>query len=126
MFTAEGASTFWTSWNDLRGDRALLHYRNLFEGRASKLIPRMVILERRDDGYMVRFVGTGVVELWGSDQTGANVNQIMPEGFIDRLLPLLDLVRTHPCSISSLANVETGRGPSVQLNIVILPIANDA
>ena len=124
-FTTEDADAFWAAWDDLRGDRPAPHYRDLFDGLASKLIPRLVILERASDGYLVRFVGTSVVELWGSDHTDDNISQVLSEGFLKGLAPLLDLVRAHPCGVSSLANVETGRGRHVQLDILILPVAND-
>jgi hypothetical protein len=124
-FATENADSFWAAWDELRGDRPVPHYRDLFDGLASKLIPQLVILERASDGYVVRFVGTSVVELWGSDHTDDNISLILPEGFLKGLAPLLDLARAHPCGVSSLANVETGRGRSIQLDILILPIAND-
>lgn len=124
-FATEDAHSFWTAWDGLRNGRTLPHYRDLFEGVPSALIPRMVILERAKDGYIVRFVGTGVVELWGSDHTGDNLTQVMPSAFLKGLSPLLDLARSYPCGVSSLANVETGRGIFVQLDVVVLPVAND-
>jgi len=126
IFSTEGAKAFWNAWVHLRGKNLMPHYRDLFDGLDSKLIPQTVILEHNPGtGYVVRFVGTGIVTLWGIDKTDKNMTEVMPAAFMEGLAKLFDVLRSVPCGSSSLAQVDSGRGVSLKVDVVMLPVAND-
>ncbi len=126
VFPTAELQSFWTSWIQLRGSRALPHYRDLFEGLPPTLIPHMVVLENMaDDNHLVRFVGTSVVSMWGTDNTNDILAAVVPAAYLDGFSYLIRITLAHPCGALSQINVESAQGISIHLNVIVLPVAND-
>lgn len=126
MFKTLGANAFFSSWEALRENNSIPHYRTIFERFSSELIPQLLILEETADDYVVRFMGTHFVEMLGEDLTG--------KSYFTGLLPkqaaamrrLLASVVDLSCGLWTRTYLAARPHQDLEIEKIMIPTANDA
>jgi hypothetical protein len=126
MFHTAGAKAFFAAWNALRTDKSIPHYRTVFQGLSSDLIPNLMILEEgANDSYIVRFMGTRFVELWGEDITGQDRTALMKPKVAAGGRSNMRSVLEQPCGLRNLGIYAMPSRSDLEIESVLLPAAND-
>ena len=116
---------FLNHWHDLRQGTDLPHTGAFLDGAPAKLMPFVFILECHEDRFLIRFMGTGLVDFWQTDFTGgALADQVQPENRIK--LDQIGLAAVgKPCGIWQLGDIQSNQGRSLAYEAVTLPLAVD-
>jgi hypothetical protein len=126
MFHTAGAKAFFAAWQALRTDKSIPHFRTVFQGLPTELIPQLMILEEAsDDRYIVRFMGTQFVELWGQDITGLDRLSLMKPKVAAAGRSNMRTVLEHPCGLRNLGIYAMPSRSDLEIESVLLPAAND-
>ena len=124
MFLTAEVTRFFEAWKKLRAGDAIPHYRALFEALAPDLIPGMMLFEQApDERYIVRFMGTMLVALWGEDLTGKDRFASMPAKVAKSAQSNLRAILGFPCGGISVQPY--GTKMQVETEFVLLPVGND-
>lgn len=112
-------------WRSLAGDEKMPHTSDFLNNPDINLIPFVEIVELTDEGQLVRFMGTGLVELWGADRTNQIFGDALPpdmkQGLDERSRTLVE----HPCALVVLADFISPTGRPFAMETVLLPLAVD-
>ena len=126
MFQTAAAGAFFAAWQALRTDGALPHSHALFQGLPSSLVPRLVILEQAPgDRYVVRFMGTARVDIWGEEVTGRDSLELMSPALAGIARRNLATVLDHPCGLHQIGRYITPAGREAQTEHITLPVGTD-
>jgi hypothetical protein len=131
MFQSVGAAAFFAAWQGLNqtGPNTPLklpHYRDAFQHMPSELLPHIAIVEETaNDVWVIRFLGTWRVEMWGDDLTGTDPLVVMPPPVAAASRRNMQVMLTHPCGMSYLAHYITPSGREVSIESITMPIGND-
>jgi hypothetical protein len=101
------------------------HTREFLDLADPTLILFTTILEVTESGSIIRFMGTALVELWGSDHTNTIFGAGLPEPAIDTLRANCDFIATHPCGMAELAEFTNPSGRPFFMESIMLPLAVD-
>jgi len=124
MFLTAEVRRFFEAWQGLRAGEAIPHYRALFEALAPELIPGMMLFEQAsEERYIVRFMGTMLVDMWGEDLTGRDRFASMPAKVAKSAQNNLHSILSFPCGGASVQPY--GVKMQVETEFVLLPAAND-
>lgn len=121
MFLTADVKRFFAAWQALRTRGGIPHYRALFEGLPPELIPQVLLFELTSSGgYVVRFMGTTLVDLLGEDLTGKErLSQLPRRTAVAAARDLGDILKT-PCGL-----IGTWPARPCEVEAVVLPAAND-
>lgn len=131
MFKSVGAAAFLAAWRGLSevspsSGYQLPHYRHAFQQLAAELLPWMAIVEEVTRGeYVIRFLGTARVEMWGQDLTGTNPFSLMSPGLVLAARRNMEVVLAHPCGMVHMAHYAVPSGREVHMENVTVPVGND-
>jgi hypothetical protein len=126
MFHTAGAKAFFAAWSALRTDKSIPHYRAVFQGLSTDLIPNLMILEEAsDDRYIVRFMGTRFVEMWGQDITGLDRMSLMKPKVAEAGRNNMRSVLEQPCGLRNLGIYAMPSRNDLEIESVLLPAVND-
>jgi hypothetical protein len=124
MFLTAEVKRFFEAWQSLRANDGIPHYRLLFDALAPEFIPAMMVLEESEDNrYIVRFMGTTLVDLRGEDLTGKDrLSDLSRKTAAAAALNLRDMLAT-PCGATALQAY--GPNARYQVESLLLPALND-
>jgi len=126
MFKTAGAGEFFAAWRKLLTDTSIPHYRTAFEKLPPNIIPFIMVFERAtEDNFVIRFMGTACVELWGRDLTGHNGLAVVPPARLVAARRNMQSVLDHPCGVRHVGLFTMPSGRQIEVENVILPTAND-
>jgi hypothetical protein len=124
MFLTSEVKRFFEAWQALRAGETVPHYRVLFEALAPDLIPGMMLLEESaGERYIVRFMGTALVEFWGGDLTGQDRFAAMPPKAAATAERNLHELLAVPCGATAVQPY--GAQLQHEAEIIVLPVGND-
>jgi len=126
MFKTVGANAFFEAWQGLRENQSIPHYRTIFERLGSELIPQLMILEEGGEDYVVRFMGTYVVETLGVDLTGKGFLAALPPKYAATMRARLTEVVKMPCGLWTRTYFVAPRHSDLEIEKIFLPTANDS
>ena len=116
---------FLEHWQGLRQGEALPHTGAFLDVAPARLMPHVYILECQEDRFLVRFMGTGLVEFWQRDLTGSAIaDQVQPEDRAKIDERALAAVNT-PCGFWQLGDIQSTQGRALAYEAVTLPLAVD-
>ncbi len=126
MFKTEGAAAFLAAWHELCKETVTPHYRIAFQHLSTAVIPHLMILEASSENkYVIRFMGTSRVEMWGSDLTGTDTLDLLPPPIASAARRNLKTMLDHPCGMHHVSTHITAAGREVETEIITVPVAND-
>ncbi len=110
-------------WHGLREDAQLPTSETFLDSFSPAHISRCYIAEFVDDGAVVRFHGTALVEHWGIDLTGHDMHGDRPASFKSQSMETLRTCVSHPCGYVTRVVYSTSKGRKIQSEILQLPLA---
>jgi hypothetical protein len=116
---------FLDHWQELRQGTTLPHTCAFLDSAPARLMPQAFILEGQDDRFLIRFMGTGLVEFWQTDLTGSALVDQAPSEDRAQLDQLALAVVATPCGLWQLGNIQTNQGRSLAYEAVTLPLEVD-
>jgi hypothetical protein len=131
MFKSGDAAAFFAAWRDLReighgSEFKVPHYRSVFQQLPPEMLPRLAVVEETQRGeYVIRFMGTWRVEIWGKDLTGGNPLALMSPALVQSARRNMETVLEHPCGMYFTAQYVTPSGREVLVENITLPAGND-
>src|SRR5690606_26447690 len=126
MFHTPGAKAFFDAWQGLRQGNQIPHYRTVFDRMAPEFISRLMICDVvLPDTFLVRFMGTTVLELWKEEVTGKDMMAMLPAANAGTARKNMAVLLTHPCGMRNLGVFAVSGGTDVKLENVFLPLGND-
>ena len=75
----EECKQFLDQWKALAGAEVMPHTTDFLHNPDPALISFVHIMEMTEQGQLVRFMGTGLVDLWGEDRTNQVLGMDLPE-----------------------------------------------
>jgi hypothetical protein len=124
MFLTAEVERFFAAWQGLRVEESIPHYRALFDALAPDLIPGMMLLEEAADArYIVRFMGTTLVDLWGADLTGQDRFAALPPKAAATAVQHIGEILGHPCGATAVQPY--GARAQAEAEVLLLPVGND-
>ncbi|MDX2141760.1 MAG: PAS domain-containing protein [Rhodospirillaceae bacterium] len=90
------------------------------------LMPSTFIHEIVDDGLLIRFMGTQLVERWQRDDTGKVFGGHLDQEARARLVTVAKTIVEHPCGMLQHGIVTTTAARRVMFEAVLLPLRADA
>jgi len=126
MFKTSGAASFLAAWRELCKAEPVPHYRAAFQNLPADIIPRLMILEwAPGDKYIIRFMGTSRVEMWGQDLTGKDALAIMSHNVALAARGNITTMLDHPCGMFYIAQYTTPTGRDIEMENITVPVGND-
>lgn len=101
------------------------HTRDFLTNPDPALISQVYILEVTEQGPLIRFMGTGLVDLRGVDLTGKIFGEGLPDEALRGLSRNCRTVVGHPCGLSEVAEFSNAVGRIMRMETVMLPLAVD-
>ena len=89
------------------------------------LISFVHIMELVEDGQLVRFMGTGLVDLWGEDRTNQILGAASPEELKKDFDYRVNRVVSHPCGLVEISEFSSPSGRPFDMETVVLPLDVD-
>lgn len=123
VIATESCQAFYQNWNDLRDSADIPHTRAFLDQPAPRLMPSVFILELTEEGAVIRFMGTALVELWGGDYTNKVFGGDLPEQATASLRANSKNVVEQPCGLVEISEFATRSGLTFQMEAVLLPLA---
>lgn len=124
-FVSEPCRRFYDQWSGLITKGITPHSRDFLTDPDPSLISNVYILEVTDQGPLIRFMGTGLVEIRGQDLTDKIFGAGLPEDAVAGLKRNCVAVAGHPCGFSEIAEFSTSTGRFMRMETVMLPLAVD-
>lgn len=124
-FVSEPCGRFYAQWAGLITNGLMPHSRDFLTDPDPSLISSVYILEVTPQGPLIRFMGTGLVEIRGQDLTGKIFGAGLPEEAFAGLKRNCISVAEHPCGFSEVAEFSTSIGRFMRMETVMLPLAVD-
>ena len=138
MFKTDEVARFFAAWQALRTEKAIPHYRAIFQDLPKEMIPQLMILEQAplqnegageadpgySPGYTVRFMGTRLAGIMNYDFTGEEVRTLFPKLAQPARRNLAALL-TQPCGLSTLGVFANMARTDLRIETAVLPAAND-
>ncbi|GEM_PF-1206345 len=125
VIATESCRAFYQSWNDLRENGEIPHTRAFLDQHAPRLMPNAFILELTEEGPVIRFMGTALVELWGGDYTNKVFGGDLSEQATISLRANSRHVVEQPCGMVEVSEFVARSGLSFQMEAVLLPLTVD-
>ena len=126
MFKSVGAAAFFAAWRGLSQTTLVPHYRDAFQQLPPDLLPWIAIVEEAPKGeYVIRFMGTARVEMWGRDLTGTNALAIMAPAIVQATRRNMEVILTHPCGLHHVSHYATPSGREAYMENITVPAGND-
>ena len=122
----EECRRFLDQWKALAGAEVMPHTSDFLHDPDPALISFAHIMEITDRGQLVRFMGTGLVDLWGEDRTNQIFGTALPKevkGELDRRSKTL---ATHPCGLIEVSEFSSPTGRPFEMETVVLPLSVDS
>jgi hypothetical protein len=128
LFSSRQCQGFFDHWRDLPRRPGMLvpHIDDFLDAAPAALMPSVFIQEVLDDGIVVRFMGTELVERWRHDLTGKVFAGNLDAATRARLLLVAATVCRHPCGLVQLGSFALTSGRPVTFEAVLLPLAVDS
>src|SRR5437868_8160369 len=122
MFLTLEVKRFFEAWQSLRVRKAIPHYRALFDSMPADLIPGMMLFEDAPGAeVVVRFMGTGLVDLLGVDLTGeARFSRMTPKGARNASRNIAQVLGV-PCGVRFVGAYGDPRGSFHEMEGIALP-----
>lgn len=124
-FATETCRAFYQYWSQLEGGGRIPHSRTFLDRADPKLISNVFIIEIAEQGQVIRFMGTALVEMWGNDSTNKVFGADYSEQAMDSLQSNTKAVAEHPCGLVEVSEFVTRSGLSFQMETVLLPLGVD-
>jgi hypothetical protein len=126
MFATVDVKRFFGAWQALRTDGGIPHYRAVFDAMPPDLIPGMILYEQAPDSrYIVRFMGTALVDLWGEDLTGKDRLAALPAKAAAAAMRNLREIMGTPCGLNAVHAYGATAGAIHEVEVILLPVGND-
>lgn len=126
MITTQSCRAFYQHWNGLRENGEIPHTRTFLDHPAPAMMPRVFILELAEEGSVIRFMGTALVELWGGDYTNKIFGADSSEQATISLRTNSRYVVEQPCGLTEISEFTARSGLLFQMEAVLLPLAVDS
>ncbi len=121
----EDCKQFFDQWKVLAGVQVMPHTTDFLLNPDPTLISFVHIMEMTDQGLLVRFMGTGLVDLWGEDRTNQILGAALPEELKKNFDHRCVIVVSHPYGLIELSEFSSPTGRPFQMETVALPLAVD-
>jgi hypothetical protein len=113
-------------WLAKRGARAMPARSDIDPGDVPALLAHLIIIDRVDDQFRYRLVGTAVAEQFGHDLTGRYVGfYVSPAKYIDALRAIYQRVFTTSRPIFGMGEYKTKWETHYHASQLILPLSDD-
>lgn len=89
-------------------------------------MPAVFIHEVLEDGLLVRFMGTKLVERWRRDNTGQMFGGYLDVAARARLHMVAKTIANHPCGMLQHGFLATSAGRQAMFEAILLPLWADA
>lgn len=122
---SESCQEFYRQWSNLVSQELAPHTRDFLTNPDPSLISNVYVLEVTELGPLIRFMGTGLVELRGKDMTNTIFGAGLPQEQLDGLVRNCASVTGHPCGLAEVAEFSTSTGRSMRMETVMLPLMVD-
>jgi len=127
--TSEWSSECWTlyeHWLALRDGARMPTSERFLDTLPPPFASSMYILDVKDDGLLLRFQGSQLVERWGADRTGLDIAAHRSEAFRENVRTLMTTIVKQPCGYHSHSRYSTSRGRMMDAHYIGLPLAVQA
>lgn len=102
------------------------HTSEFLNKHVPQLISSAYILELTDDGPLIRFMGTALVDLIGKDLTNTIFGARLSPELLEGVMSNCHAVISHPCGLNEITEFASAVGRPLKLETVMLPLAVDA
>ena len=111
-------------WTRCKPDDGLPEWRDLVAAPDPALMPKLAMHEvHGPDTLIVRYFGTALVELWGSDFTNQDIGKAFQHSkAYKQALRVIHIAATHPCGGMTIGLWTTVKGTSYLRRQTYLPI----
>lgn len=119
-------------WHQIRPDGGLPHRRDFSPADITECLPHIFLYERNLPGgdappdYVVRLLGTRLVEVFGAEATGGSVFDYLPAEGVEFFRNLYEGVLNHPAGLLLYFLQASGPGRETELEFVLLPLVLDS
>ena len=124
-FHTDACRQFVAHWRALPRRGAMPHCNDFMDAAPVTLMPYAMLYEMHDEGFLLRFVGTRLVEQWRQDRTGTMMafdrRPILGEQFKHKTALLLDT----PCGLLHVGAMQSSFAREIACETVSLPLAVD-
>ncbi|MSO96642.1 MAG: PAS domain-containing protein [Rhodospirillaceae bacterium] len=117
--------SFLDHWRTLprRAGQIIPHSNDYLDQAPAELMPAVFIHEVLEDGLLVRFMGTKLVERWRRDDTGKMFGTHLDDAARGRLLSVVNTVVNHPCGILQHGFLATSAGRQAMFEAILLSLS---
>jgi len=126
LFKTDEAKTFFAEWRDLHSKECVPHFRTLFSKLSSTILPHLVILEQGEGGaYVLRYVGTKRVDLWGKEPTNSDGMTMVSQRTADAFRRNVETLSEHPCALHAINDTLSPQDGRFQSERILIPVKTD-
>lgn len=120
---ADSSKTFVAHWLQLKKDKPFTSSADFLDNPHPELAPNCIIMEIVGTSITLRLEGTDVVNRWGIDETGKNVQFSNEPKVVHSLLRNGESMHTQPCGLRSFMELGVRPNLTLLMEVVILPLA---
>ncbi len=120
----DGAQALLTYWERLKQGKRLPSTADLDLVDIAPILANVIVYEKLDDDFSIRFFGTEIVKRLGIDLTGTNTSAYKDDPFGKLTIDHLNQVVNEPLILVAEFNSETNEGPVLEIEQIMLPIAD--
>ena len=123
QFKETSSRKFLEEWQSLRGAEHLTSWDALSAGLSGESMLQMFINERVASDLTIRFMGSELVAIWGSDMTGLSASAAAGPDFAQDLISRSDHMLSQPCGSLEYVWSTTASSKRILTEGVYLPLA---
>jgi len=120
----DGAQALFTYWERLKQSARLPSTADLDLVDIAPILANIMVYEKIDDDFSIRFFGTELVRRIGIDLTGTNMSLYQDDPLCRLTVNHLNQVLDGPLILAAEFNAGTNEGPVLEIEQIMVPIAD--
>lgn len=113
---------FYDHWRSLRGEDLMPTSETYLDKSSPDFMGTSYICDLTTEGAIVRFHGVELIERWGADYTGQDLNQGRREPIVERAVSNMTKVVSQPCGWLIKLSFSTSKSRLLHSELIQLPL----
>jgi len=124
-YMTDACRAFAAHWHALPRRGTLPHCSDFLDAAPLSLMPLVMLYEIHPEGFLLRFVGTRLVEQWRHDRTGTMMAFGRHPALAGEVRQMTGLLLETPCGIRHLGAMQTNLNRRLECETLTLPLGVD-